>query len=96
MRLPRVRFTTRTTMVVVAIVAILLGAARLRGLSVTYWHRAEFYRLAGQMHDHGPDSVEAREQIPKIHAYFDMMQAKYTRASRYPWLPVAPDPTIPW
>lgn len=27
--------------------------------------------------------------------YFAAMRAKYERASRYPWLPIAPDPPVP-
>ena len=54
-----------------------------------------------------PDETPGREELeePKIAAwrqsqrrriaYHETMMQKYQRASRYPWLPVAPDPPVP-
>lgn len=94
MRLPRVRLTVRRIMVIVVIVAVLLYVARLGILSAAYRDRANYYRGTARLPDPGPSpqNVAVREQRARIHAYLETMEVKYRRASRYPWLPIAPDP----
>jgi hypothetical protein len=94
-------------MVAVAIVALSISAtswsgrrrARFESLVRQYYEK----RYAASAFSYsGPGGVvmEARmradaEQRAKVMAYYTELIAKYKRASRYPWLPVGPDPPEP-
>jgi hypothetical protein len=62
---------------------------------------ARFHELAS-FHRFGWTLERARKQrscmvfiTPELGTYHKAMAAKYARAERYPWLPVAPDPPEP-
>jgi hypothetical protein len=117
MPIPRGRFTVRTLMVAVAVVAILFGGMielpRLWSLRQQYLGFAEKYgywetRLNGAVGirqevtyystrlPRGPEPSPARLAEMKAEAsYYAGLRAKYERAARLPWLPVAPDPAPP-
>jgi hypothetical protein len=117
MRTSRGRFTVRTLMVAVAIVAVICGGAievpRLWILRQQYLSFAEKYRywetrLNGAVGirqeityysmrlPRGPEPSPARLAKMKAEAsYYARLRAKYERAARLPWLPVAPDPAPP-
>jgi hypothetical protein len=85
MCLPRPRFTVRTLMIAVAIVAV--AAAIAVGLR----RRSQrFMRLA---YDH-EDMSYTRPGDP-VASYHDRLSWKYQQAARYPWLSVPPDPPEP-
>jgi hypothetical protein len=99
MRLPRVRFTVRRMMAAMAIAGALLGAEIMRE------RRERFAELARVFGGTAWSARRAAENPPGTHGdpvtmrsiaeYADALQMKYARASRYPWLPVAPDPPEP-
>ncbi|WP_435020113.1 hypothetical protein TA3x_001654 [Tundrisphaera sp. TA3] len=131
MRLPRPRITVRRLMILVAAVAILLGAraevARLRRMSRDYYVEAMLFGMQEQIAQANAGRTreawlaEVREierangeggmrmgrrnfdlfpppppAVEKQSAeYYGKMRAKYERASRYPWLPLPPDPPEP-
>ncbi len=87
MRIPRM--TTRRWLAAMATVA----------LSVATWLCAErrrdyFTSLAEWHHDqiHDPPMSPRQQRFSIWHRD---LSVKYRRAARYPWLPVAPDPTPP-
>lgn len=82
------RFTVRRLMVAVAIVA-LFG-----GIFIETKHRCQRFGKIAMIHWFNAlsDANSNSENKQVFHTY---MWAKYTRASRYPWLPVAPDPPEP-
>ena len=101
MPLPRVRFTVRRMMVAVAAVAILLGAAlTLRG-------RQRWFRELRREHQtrallefevplkNGTIPRERRGHAIRLRDWHWRLVEKYRRATRYPFLPVAPDPPEP-
>ena len=97
MRLPRVRFTVRRIMAVVAIVGVGFGvfhwvewrAATFRQLAIHYRKDCDwFYVLRGLAE---PQSGT----IGRRFAHQKAMAEKYAWAARYPWLPVEPDPPEP-
>lgn len=96
MRLPRVRFTVGRMMVVVAVVALASGGVawqgRMRRLSAEYeWRYLEYAEIySGPWpRRRSPRPLSDRER------WRVEMRDKYSRASLYPWLPVAPDPPYP-
>jgi hypothetical protein len=103
MRVPRVRFTIARTMVVVAVIAVLLGAvAMLRRRA--YLRKLADYHAEAARHirfDHGsiirPDGAYVHIAVapPRLADYHEDLAGKYERAARYPWLPVEPDPPEP-
>jgi hypothetical protein len=103
MRLPRVRLTVRGMMLAVAIVALVVWGERMRRASSAYWERAEFYRYLLTTPRNNPppsegESVASTTEIAqgrRLIRYCEIMQAKYERAARRPWLPVEPDPPDP-
>lgn len=103
MRAPR--FRLRTLMLAVAIVAVALAADVCyrrhaafglraeqcrRGASAAYMSE-QAARLRNRF-DHDPRTTAAFFQRAE---YYEALGAKYQRAARYPWLPVAPDPPPP-
>ena len=94
------RFRTRTLMVAVAVVAVLLGAG------VKLRRRREHFAAMADTHEamtHAGGSVfGGPEERERAWAWFDKryefdkaMAEKYRRAARYPFLPVPPDPPEP-
>jgi hypothetical protein len=89
MRLPRVRFTVRRMMVMVAISeSVMAPAAWLAPRADRFHNRAiEHLRL---MHESVRDA-SGRDAS----GYHAVVCLKYRAAASYPWLPVAPDPPEP-
>jgi len=106
MRFPRPRFTVRRLMITVGIVAVILGLA-VWGEK----RRARFRELAAKHYDQGMrwfvlfpggDSEDQRrmmrlyeERVGPSVEHHASLRDKYERATRYPWLPVGPDPPAP-
>jgi hypothetical protein len=97
-------------MLVVLAVALPLAAykeaVRLKRLGVEYEVRALAHALAcfkadpnnpppTWMPPPGPVQPQPQPRNPASDAYHAAMQAKYERAAKYPWLPVALDPPEP-
>lgn len=98
MRLPRPRFTVRRMMLAVALLAVLLGADKLRQQSAQYRERAEECAIyetdsRGVLMDEG--DPDRRVFLAREAEYYSRLKAKYERAARYPWLPVKPDSPEP-
>jgi hypothetical protein len=98
MRLPRVRFTVRRMMVAVAITAgILWAAVEVRSLP----GRAESYRIRAALDLHMSRAADqeaacgAGPCASRVADYYRATAAKYRRASRFPRLPLPPDPPYP-
>jgi hypothetical protein len=86
-------------MIVVALAAPILWAARLLSLSAAYLERANQYRL-GLLGSTpilmGPKGQHSAIHRPSRYELWERSMAeKYLRASRFPWLPVEPDPPEP-
>jgi hypothetical protein len=91
MPMPRFRFTVRRMMVAVAIVAV-AGFALAVGLRRSSFRTLEdFHRRAKA---DAVSSIRGRKGRA-LADYHDGLRWKYARAARYPWLPVAPDPSEP-
>jgi hypothetical protein len=106
--MPRFRFTIRRMMFAVVVAAVYLWGERIRRASSAYQERAEFFRYLHTTPSNNPlpsgDSSVAELRIDigteiargcRLIRYCETMQQKYEHASRYPWLPVAPDPPEP-
>jgi hypothetical protein len=105
--LTRVRFTVRTVMVAVAVVAIGLGvydtgcrwtSHRKRCLKAVAAHEwaAEMFR--GRLHNNASAfyPTEADLRWAKLRAeYHERMARRWAQAATRPWEPVAPDPPEP-
>jgi hypothetical protein len=88
-RLPRLRFTVRLFMLVVALAACSVWGYRMWRVSR---ERAREERLHTHYRiGHPSPSADAAEKA----AYDAVLARKYERAARYPWLPVEPDPPQP-
>ena len=110
MRVPRVRFTVRTLMVLVAVVAIILGGMILRQRAASYRQRAaQFGWVATGLRQSaasgnaaflhptptGPGTPMTQAMSLRWAEYYAGLRAKYEHAALYPWLPVEPDPPEP-
>ena len=105
-RLPRVRFTIRRMMVVVAVTAIAFGGAaglaRVERLASEYRrlyarHSAEAQRFSEEASRalvlrNARDRYVRASRLADYHAH---LEAKYQHAAHNPWLPVEPDPPPP-
>ena len=97
MRLPRM--TMRRWMIAVVFAALILSAARLLLLSAAYRERARPYEAAALgatpilMGPNGSHSIPWHRSAHDLWA--ESMAEKYLHASRFPWLPVEPDPPEP-
>jgi hypothetical protein len=103
------RFRLRTLLVAVAVAALSLSGLHLQRLSRAYQRRADQYSNEGfRWCEYGSAELEAQQRMSpqQFEAYIGRrfqeilrwrarMEAKYRRAARYPWLPVAPDPPLP-
>ncbi len=99
MRLVRVRFTVRMTMVGIAVVATVLA------MGIELIRRRERFLLMSENHvgfagmegtlvitDEGPAYVGLKTEKGKWHEF---MRRKYDYHGRHPWLPIPPDPPEP-
>jgi hypothetical protein len=91
--------TIRQWMIVVAVVAPILYASQLLLLSAAYRERAGQYQvglLGSTPMLMGPNGSHSLNGRPSAHGiWVEKMAEKYLRASRFPWLPVEPDPPEP-
>jgi hypothetical protein len=104
MQWPRVQFTVRRMMVVVAIAGVLLWPTRWLGTRVRAYrwmvdyHAAKMakYLVPGPPGT-PPDLVDSRGEVLSVERdrWHAEMWAEYRRAARYPWLSVEPDPPRP-
>jgi hypothetical protein len=97
MKLPRM--TMRRWMVAVVLAALILCAARLLLISAAYRERANQYRvelLGSTPILMGPKERHSATQSRSAHSVCaESMAEKYLHASRFPWLPLEPDPPEP-
>jgi hypothetical protein len=87
MRLPRLRFTIRLLMLMVALAACSVWGYRMWRVSREHARverRLTHFRI-------GRPIADAAEKA----AYDAALARKYERAARHPWLPVGPDPPQP-
>jgi hypothetical protein len=96
MRLPRLRFTVRRLLLVVAVAACGGWGVKLWRLSREYAEIAKMHREWEPTFRWLPDKSLwlAEYSISREH-YHDPIARKYERAARYPWLHVEPDPPEP-
>jgi hypothetical protein len=95
MQFNRPRFTVRSLMFAVAVLAVLLGLI----LAYPDWadrRRARFERT-GYKHAWTYEAFGRSPSLGDVRrlAYHDLMRKKYHNAVRYPWMPVMPDPPEP-
>jgi hypothetical protein len=102
MRLPRLRFTVRRLMLVVALGAYDTGCRwfshRQRCLEMTAMHKWASDTFRGRMRNNAPAfyPTEADRRWANRRAeYHERMALRWTRAAAHPWLPVEPDPPEP-
>ena len=108
MPLPHVRFTVRTMMVGVAVVALLLWGGILASRSIYYEFIARGLLKKQQLYLADTVALEKRsgrgltpDQARLVtfgHRMVDfitLQRANYRRAARYPWLPIEPLPPVP-
>jgi hypothetical protein len=101
MRLPRLRFTVRRLMLVVALAGLVMGGGvwgyRMWRMSAKYARIAQSFKWTESLHR----GLEARFQnnaqreaakFAAVATHYAALVRKYERAARYPWLPVEPDP----
>jgi hypothetical protein len=86
MKLPRI--TVRRLMVAVAIFGIMAGGG------VEARRRHDRFLAVAERHWWATLTWPLRLD-PREFEWHRAMQAKYERAARYPWLPVAPDTPVP-
>jgi hypothetical protein len=89
MRPPRVRFTVRWLMIAVAVVGMLWGGG------VEVQRRSARYRKIADSHFPRIFHLRPGSIMTPREKWHVALWRKYDRLSRYPWLPVEPDPTPP-
>jgi hypothetical protein len=90
-------------MVVVAVVALLLGVVAILRRRTHFQRLADYHAEAARQlrSSHGsaihPGGAYVHIPLtpPSLADYHENLAAKYERAARYPWLPIAPDPPEP-
>jgi hypothetical protein len=105
MRMPSWRFRLRTLLIMVAVVAVLMGAERIRQRWDLYRKRAAMYgQIAtilreGQQITYrkgtGPTVMLSREDMLWLSIYYANKSQLYQRIASRPWQPVPPDPEPP-
>jgi hypothetical protein len=104
--LPRIRFTVRRLMVLVAILGLVVGVIVLserrrvwfRGLANEHLEKGlrYFVVLGGGDSEYQRKSLRLwEERYGAFVAHHGRLHDKYEWAARYPWLPVAADPPEP-
>jgi hypothetical protein len=87
------KFMTRRWMAAVAIIGIALG--------ITIERHGRFRRIAAQHRGDLPKLLNRtkpfvmEDQAWRLFEWHRSMALKYEHATRYPWLPLAPDPPLP-
>ena len=107
MRLPRVRYTLRSMLVAVAVVAMTLGVSvelgrrRMRFSRLAAYHRARIVAPSQYVDKNrrivrwvGRDS-RFFEERPRLDYWHEELAMKYDAAASRPWYPVEPDPPPP-
>jgi hypothetical protein len=96
MRLPR--FSVRTLLIAVSVVALLIWGAMMGARSYTFCRLAREYGA----NERGWREIASRNRQPEDKQfqsecvqYFALLAVKYRRAMWHPWSPVAPDPHAP-
>jgi hypothetical protein len=93
-------------MIVVAVVGLVCAAAlqlrerreRFDRITRKHWHAVQLSSLVGHADVLGTPRFPRetfRHRRQRIIDWHREMARKYGRAARYPWLPVAPDPSAP-
>ena len=103
MRFSRPRFSLRWLMIAIAIAGILLGVGiegerrRERFKNLRSVHEIQCIELSLGVYDklNRPPGKPLADLEIKMLAFHSSLYKKYEWASRYPWLPVAPDPPEP-
>ena len=99
MRVLRPRFILRRSMAAVAITGLVFGIEITRQRREGFldrariWDNTEF--VCRQAADNEPGTHGDPATMGRLAEYAHSLRMKYERASRYPWLPVAPDPHEP-
>jgi hypothetical protein len=82
-------------MIAVALVASAIGAAKWMERRSSHFQRCALdYRDMAKM-DEISAAISGSQAYKQLGAHRRMLQRKYERAARYPWLPVEPDPPQP-
>ena len=107
MRLPRIRFSIKATMVLVALSALVPWWWRMDRLSKRYALLASHHAIQARSFARGPEqiklangtTIEDRDDLvsafERIRDYHLKLATKYADASRYPWTRLDPDPPEP-
>ncbi len=87
-------------MIVVAVVAIAvwLGERHLRFTRLTEYHRSNagiYLEYDEQMGWNHHVTRDGRSIPERVHLWHAMLEDKYRKSARHPWLPVPPDPPEP-
>jgi hypothetical protein len=104
MRLPRLRFTVRRMLVVVAVLGLGIAVpVRLARLATKYRALARGYWMANLKYDDvdvsggllTPEQARWKAHRVAMRAYNARLSRKYERLASRPWLPVPADPPPP-
>ena len=104
MRVPRVRFTIRRMMVLIAVIAVLmLGAVMLQRQAefkrLAEFHAREAFMISNSSHGTmiGADGMFVHVRVAPTAAekYHESLAKKYEWAAGHPWAQVEPDPPKP-
>jgi hypothetical protein len=87
--------TTRRWMVVVAVVGLLMGGVQLRRRHDDLVGRAQWHSRAVATWNARRAAAANDPIAPRLITYHESLASKYWYATRYPWLPVEPDPPEP-
>jgi hypothetical protein len=100
------RFTIRTMIVLVVVVAVASTAETWRKRRNAYLREAALASLTAKLDEWNSDprrrscvgprwTIDQMQMMRKRAASYRLRQLKYERAARYPWLPVKPIPPSP-
>ena len=99
MRLPRVKFTIRSLIILVFLIAMAFGGTRwmmeMNSLAKWYRSRAVSYWVSEHLYSdprYGPPIDLERDKLVR---HIARLRQKYEYAADHPWLPVEPDPPEP-
>lgn len=97
----RLRFSVRTLLILVVLVATALGLRDMSRRAEAYKKEAESYAAGEASHRRNIDRYAESDPewdwvIKQKVAYCETMRRKYEHAASRPWLVVSPDPPYPW
>jgi hypothetical protein len=107
MRLPRLRFSVRSLMVAVLVVAVSIESVRLARRSSEYGEKARLHASLARTYSVAPSTLnlgsnltqadrdELFEEIRRVRDYHARIEEKYAHLARRPWLSAEPDPPEP-